>query len=105
MRTKTKKVSGIDLGPSCFAFVGNLEDTNSWKLPIYVPGNPDLTRNLISSALERFMQVKLPEAERLGLFLVLAGAAKAHGIKLRAHQFNIAVNELAFTAVLESQRP
>ncbi len=80
---KTKKVAGrFDLPASSFAYVGDVEDTNTWKLPIYVPGNAPLSRNLVKSALFRFADTKdIPASERQTVALTLNGAAKAMGIR------------------------
>jgi len=57
--TKTKKIAGhFDLPSSSFAYVGDVEDTSTWKLPIFAPGNMPLSRNLLKSALFRFADTK-----------------------------------------------
>ncbi len=82
---KTKKVAGhFDLPASSFAYVGDLEDPATWKLPIFVPGNVPVSRNLLKSALFRFSDTKdIPASERQNIALTLNGAAKAHGIRVR----------------------
>lgn len=78
---KTKKVAGVDLSASSFAYVGNLNDTSTWAIALYFPGDPAKTRNLIASALHRFSETKgIPESEWQATWLILVGAAKAHGI-------------------------
>lgn len=79
--SKTKRVSGVDLGPDCFAFVVDAEDPATWKLPVYFRGNESLTRQHILNALYRFAGTNIPDAHRSDVWRVIAGAAKAHGIK------------------------
>jgi hypothetical protein len=82
---KTKKIAGVDLGSECFAFVGDLEDPKTWKLPVYFPNDAAKTRNHIKNAVERFADCKIPDDEqRTEVWRVIAGAAKAHGIKAGA---------------------
>jgi hypothetical protein len=79
---KTKKVAGrFDIGADCFAFVGDLEDPDTWKLPLFIPSSAGLTRNLIKNAVERFTTVKIPDEQRAEVWQLIVGAAKAHGIK------------------------
>jgi hypothetical protein len=90
---KSKKVAGVDLGSDCFAFVGNVEDPKTWKLPIYVPGNVPLSRNLLKSALYRFADTKdIPASERRTVALTLNGAAKAMGIRVQQPPSTLPVN-------------
>ena len=81
---KTKKVAGrFDLPASAFAYVGDENDTSTYKLPLYIPGNHSLTRNLIKSALFRFADTKeIPDQQRTEVWRVIVGACRAHGIKV-----------------------
>ena len=80
---KTKKVSGVDLPASSFAYVGDESDTATWVLPIHVPGDRQKTVNLIKSAAYRVADTRaIPESERQKVFLKIAGAAQAHGIRV-----------------------
>ena len=79
---KTKCVAGVDLGSDCFAFVGDPEKPEKWKLPIYFRGNESLTRNHIKNAVERFASTKIPDEQRAETWRLIAGAAKAHGIRM-----------------------
>jgi len=55
---KTKKIAGaFDVGPEFFAFVGDLEKTETWKMPLFIPGNAALTH------LTNLRTVRLGEAE------------------------------------------
>jgi len=84
---KTKKVHGVDLPASSFAYVGDENDTATWVLPIHVPGDRQKTVNLIKSAAYRVADTKaIPESERQKVFLKIAGAAQAHGIKVPASE-------------------
>jgi hypothetical protein len=82
-QSKTKKVDGLDLAPSSFAYVGDLEDTNSWKVCVHVPGDAAKTKNHIKNGLQRFDEMKsIPQDERMKVWWMLAGAAKAHGLRV-----------------------
>jgi len=82
---KTKCVAGIDLLPEAFAFCGDVEEPATWKLPLFFRGNEALTRNHIKNALHRFADTKgIPDSERAEVWRLIAGAAKAHGIKVPA---------------------
>src|SRR5262249_18011385 len=78
---KTKRVAGVDLSAKSFLFVGDLDDTSTWLLPIFVPGDAKKTVNLIKNHLARFYEMKsIPEQHRRDLLIALCGAAKAHGL-------------------------
>ena len=96
---KTKKVAGhFDLGPEFFAHVGNPEDPATWKCPLFIPGNAGLTRNMIKNAVERFATTKIPDEQRAEVWRLIAGAAKAHGIKVGAQPSALPVNAHPETA-------
>lgn len=81
---KTKKVDGSDLPASCFAYVGDKEDTSTWKLPIHFPGDVEKTKTHIQNALARFNQTKgIPDGEKEKVWHRIVGAAKAHGIEVK----------------------
>lgn len=78
---KTKSVAGSDLGPECFAYVGDKEDTTTWKLPIKFPGDDDKTKTHIQNALARFGQTKgIPDDEKDAVKEKIQAAAQKHGI-------------------------
>lgn len=78
---KTKKVDGADLPASSFAYVGDKNDTSTWKLPIHFPGDVAKTQSHIRNALARFSQTKgIPSGEKDRVWHRIVGAAKAHGI-------------------------
>jgi hypothetical protein len=77
---KTKRVSGVDLSMKSFLYVGDADDTSSWLLPVYIPGDPNRTINLLRTHLGRFNEMKLPQEAKHDLLIALVGACKAHGI-------------------------
>jgi hypothetical protein len=80
----TRKIDGVDCGPECFAYVGDENDTATWALPIHFPGDAQKTVNLIKSAAFRVADAKIvPQSERQKVFLKIAGAAQAHGIRVQ----------------------
>jgi hypothetical protein len=91
---KTRKVDGVQLWPSSFAYVGDESDTSTWKLPIHFPGDEAKTRNHIKSGLHRFDEMTgIPDTERASLRLILFGAARSHGIPVERRQFSQSVDE------------
>ena len=84
---KTKRVSGVQLEASSFAFVGDPDDTNTWKLPIYFRGDTAKTVSHIINALARFDQAKIPDNERPSVWHFIRGAASAHGIAAEQRTF------------------
>jgi hypothetical protein len=80
---KTKRVSGVDLSANCFLYVGDLNDTATWLLPVFIPGDAQKTINLLKNHHARFYEMKnLPAAEKRNLWIALCGACKAHGIAI-----------------------
>jgi hypothetical protein len=79
---KTKRVAGgFDLPASAFALVLDENDSSTWKMPLFVPGNVALTQNFIKNALYRFSSTDTPDSARADVWRTIQGAAKAHGIK------------------------
>jgi hypothetical protein len=77
---KTKRVDGEDLTSSCFAFVGDPEDTSTWKLPIKF-SDEEKTKTHIRNALARFGQTEgMSEEEKKAAKRKIMAAAKEHGI-------------------------
>jgi hypothetical protein len=82
---KTKRVSGVDLPSSVFAFVGNQDETDSWQVPLFVRGDTGKTANLIKNAIQRFAEMKhIPDELRVQVWQRIVGAALAHGIECDA---------------------
>ncbi|HLZ08961.1 MAG TPA: HK97 family phage prohead protease [Chloroflexota bacterium] len=83
LRAKTKKVDGVELPASSFAFVGDESETKTWKLPIDFPGDVEKTKRHIRNALSRFSQTKgIPAEEKPKVWKRIVAAAKKHGIKV-----------------------
>ena len=108
---KTKKVSGVDLSMKNFLHVGDPEDTSTWLLPVYIPGDLNKTKNLLCNHIERFHQMKsIPPAEKRRLWERLVGACRAHGIhlnrdkvvRLTPEEIAVMHGEIAAHRVMES---
>ncbi len=77
---KTKRVDGEDLPASAFAYVGDGNDTSTWKLPIKF-STEEKTQSHLRNALARFGQTKgIPDGEKLTVLAKIKAAANAHGI-------------------------
>jgi len=78
--SKTKKVDGCHLNASSFAFVGDENDTSTWKFALRVPGDEKKTINQLRGNLARWPQIapSIPESQRPTVALVLLGACKSH---------------------------
>lgn len=74
---KTKRVGGKDLTASDFAYVGDAEDTGTWKLPIHDAAH-------VRNALARFNQTEMPEGAKKKAKAKIDAAAKKHGIEVSA---------------------
>lgn len=104
---KTKKVAGIELPASSFAYVGDEKDTSTWKLPIHFPGDAAKTVNHIKNALARFPDTKgIPASDSSAVWHKIVGAAKAHGIKVNEKKsldvvVEVRTEEIAETVVTE----
>jgi hypothetical protein len=79
---KTKRVAGEDLTSDCFAYVGDKDETSSWKLPIKFSTDAK-TKSHIRNALARFEQTKgIPEGSKAKVKSKIDAAAKEHGIEV-----------------------
>lgn len=79
-KKKTKRVAGEDLTADCFAYVGDPEKTDTWKLPIKF-SDEEKTKRHIRNALARFDQTKgIPADEKDKVKAKIHAAAKEHGI-------------------------
>ncbi|HKS95405.1 MAG TPA: DUF6582 domain-containing protein, partial [Terriglobia bacterium] len=73
---KTKRVGGKDLPSSAFAYVGDKDDTSTWKLPVHDAAH---ARN----ALARFNQTQgIPAGEKAKVKARIVSAAKKFGIEV-----------------------
>lgn len=98
--TKTKRVAGEDLKSEAFAYVGDPEKTETWKLPIKF-SDEDKTKSHIRNALARFEQTKgIPADEKDKVKAKIEAAAKEHGIDVAEEQKKAAkITETAMAAV------
>jgi hypothetical protein len=99
---KTKRVAGEDLTAECFAYVGDPEKTDTWKLPIKFSSEAKSKRH-IRNALARFDQTKgIPDDEKEKVKAKIVAAAKEHGIDAdegsKARQAFFAATEKAAAA-------
>ncbi len=77
---KTKRVAGEDLPASAFAYVGDAEKTETWKLPIKFSSD-EKTKAHIRNAIARFSQTKgIPDSEKPKVLAKIKAAAKKYGI-------------------------
>ena len=77
---KTKRVDGEDLTSDCFAYAGDPEDPETWKLPIQF-STEEKTKSHIRNALARFGQTQtIPASERPKVLARIRAAAKKYGI-------------------------
>ena len=75
-KVRTKKVGGKNLTKDKFAFVGDPQDTSTWKLPIHDAAH---ARN----ALARFNQTQgIPADKKAGVLRKIKAAAKKFGIEV-----------------------
>ena len=81
---KTKRVGGKDLPSSAFAYVGDSEKTETWKLPIHDAAH---ARN----ALARFNQTQgIPAGEKSKVHARIVAAAKKFGIDVASEKSKLA---------------
>lgn len=75
-KVRTKRVGGKNLPKSAFAYVGDAERTETWKLPIHDASH-------VRNALARFDQTKgIPAGEKAGVYRKIKSAAKKFGIEV-----------------------
>lgn len=80
---KTKRVAGEDLTAACFAYVGDAEDTSTWKLPYKGFSTDEKNKSHVRNALSRFNQTQgIPADEKPKVKAKLVAAAKKHGIEV-----------------------
>lgn len=93
---KTKRVAGEDLSSSAFAFVGDKDDTSTWKLPIHF-ANEEKSKRHVRNALARFGQTQgIPEDEKPRVLARIKAAAKRYGIESSDDEGKKAQAELEF---------
>lgn len=87
---KTKMVDGVELHADCFAYVGDPEKTDTWKLPIKFPSDDEKTKSHIQNALARFDQTEgIPDSEKSKVHDKIVAAAKEHGIDTSEEHNNL----------------
>jgi len=103
---KTKRVDGVDLPASCFAYVGDPDKTETWKLPIKFPGDEEKTAAHIRNALARFSQTQgIPDDEKPAVLAKIKRAAKAAGIDAgKAEDFDSSLEEQRVLSALWDER-
>jgi uncharacterized protein len=85
----TKKVAGVELPASSFAYVGDPDKPDTWKLPVYFPGDEKKTVDHIKDALARFDQTEgIPDSDKAHVYAKIVGSAKSHGIKVTAEKLS-----------------
>ena len=93
---KTKSINGVSCSASCFAHVGDEENTATWLLPLWIPGDEKKTLNALKTSLHRFDSAKIPDCEKQRVFDTVRGALLSHGI---------AVERLTFAAKSDAPTP
>jgi hypothetical protein len=92
---KTSRVAGEDLTSDCFAYVGDPDDTSTWKYPLKFSTEAK-SKSHVRNALARWGQHKgIPSDKEAGVRAKIVAAAKKYGIEvsdeadkvLRAYQF------------------
>jgi HK97 family phage prohead protease len=75
-KVRTKRVAGKNLTKSAFAYVGDPERTETWKLPIHDASH-------VRNALARFNQTKgIPADKKAAVYRKIVAAAKKFGIEV-----------------------
>lgn len=91
-KARTKTVGGKALTKDKFAFVGDPEKTETWKLPIH---DAEHVRN----ALARFNQTEgIPADSKSGVYRKIVAAAKKFGIEVSKEQKSLALKDLPMDA-------
>jgi len=81
---KTKKVAGVDLSAKCFLVAPDPDDTSTWRLPIFVPGDAKLTTNCVKNACARFHHTQgIPTGQRSALWNRLIGCCLVLGLPVQ----------------------
>lgn len=98
-KERTKRVDGEDLPESAFAYVGDPERTETWKLPIKF-STEEKTKSHIRNALARFDQTEgIPASERAKVKAKIVAAAHSHGIDVEEEKKEAAASLDAPTSV------
>lgn len=85
-KIRTKRVAGKNLTKDKFAYAGDPDKTETWKLPIY---DADATKN----SLARFGQAQgIPGAKKASVYRKIAAAAKKFGVDVSVDDSNRALD-------------
>lgn len=100
---KTKRVAGEDLTCDAFAYVGDKDDTSTWKLPIKF-STDEKSKAHIRNALARFDQTKgIPADEKAKVKAKIVAAAKKHGIDVSEDDAKKAAVNEQVTSLIEKK--
>jgi hypothetical protein len=100
---KTKRVAGEDLPHENFAYVGDPEKTDTWKLPIKFSTDAKTKRH-IRNALARFEQTKgIPADKKDDVKAKIHAAAKEHGIDVQEESDKAATAHDAVVAKMKAR--
>lgn len=82
---KTKRVAGEDLPASAFAYVGDKDRTETWKLPLHF-SSEEKSRRHTRNALARFSHTDLPADAKSRVYAKIVAAAKKYGIEVSSEE-------------------
>lgn len=100
---KTKRVAGEDLPPSAFAYVGDKNDTSTWKLPLHFSSEEKSKRH-VRNALARFNQTQgIPDGEREKVHAKIVAAAKKYGIEVADEEKKAKAAYEMFKSLVEAE--
>ena len=84
---KTKSINGVSCGAACFAYIEDEQNTATWLLPLWIPGDAKKTLNALKTSLHRFDSAKIPDCEKQRVFDTVRGALLSHGIDVERRAF------------------
>jgi HK97 family phage major capsid protein len=100
-KARTKRVDGADLSAHRFAYVGDLQRTASWLIPISIPRDAEKTASAIRKAIAEFDQAEMPDKKKASrAWRRLVKAAKKRGIPIPGAT---AAEVTAFRAAAEAE--
>jgi len=82
---KTRKVSGIDCGAECFAYVSDPDDPKTWLFCVRVLGDTAKTVNAVKNSAYHWEQQKqaIPVGQRAAIWNRLVGACLVLGVRVQ----------------------
>lgn len=83
---KTKRINGTDLSQRSFLYVGDVQRTETWLLPVCDRTSVEKTKRLIERSLNCWdlITAHIPESKHRRLRAQLEGAAQSFGIAVHA---------------------